>query len=122
MAGFWKKKQFWGALIGVVLLGYCVKDIRLEDLEQLAHRVNPLYLVVALLTGFVFVVLKGIRWRGIVAVQKKVPWVRAVTLYSVGQLLGIVMPALTGQVGRILLFARQEGFLWFWKCSSTRSA
>jgi len=110
MAGFWKKKQFWGALIGIVLLGYCVKDIRLAELESLAHRVNAYYLIVAALTGFVFLWLKGIRWRGIVAQQKRVPMVRAVTLYSVGQLLGIVMPALTGQVGRILLFSRKEGF------------
>lgn len=110
MATFYKNKQFWGALIGILLLAYCVKDIRVSELELLAGRVNPYYIFLTFATGFVFMLLKAIRWRGIVGQQKHVPFVRAVSLYSVGQLLGIVMPALTGQVGRILLFSRKAGF------------
>jgi len=34
---------------------------------------------------------------------------RLVALYSAGQVLNIVMPVLTGQVGRLILFARKEG-------------
>ena len=34
--------------------------------------------------------------------------VRAITLYSAGQVLNSIMPALTGQVGRIFLFANKE--------------
>jgi hypothetical protein len=108
MTTFWKKKQFWGAVIGLVLLGYCVKDIRLSEIRVLLDRVNFYYLLAALLTSFLFVIVKALRWRMLIAQQKPISRRRAVTLYSVGQVLGIVMPALTGQVGRVVLFARKE--------------
>lgn len=110
MTTFWKKKQFWGALIGIALLWYCVKDVRMADIERLVDRVHTYYLLLALAMGFVFVLLKGLRWRLMVSQQKNVPVTRAVSLYSVGQLLAIVMPALTGQVGRVVLFSQKEGF------------
>lgn len=109
MTTFWRKKQFWGALIGLILLVYCVKDLKWEELTYLAGRVNLLYLAAAALSGFVYMFVKGMRWRLMVSQQKKIGVQRAVTLYSVGQLLGIIMPVLTGQVGRVMLFSRKEG-------------
>ncbi len=47
MAAFWKKKKFWGTLIGLVLLAYCVKDIKIADLRLLLQRVNVYYLLAA---------------------------------------------------------------------------
>ena len=108
MTTFWKKKQFWGALIGLVLLGYCVKDIRPSEIKLLLQRVDFYFLLAALLTSFLFVAFKAMRWRVLVSQQRPITISRAVTLYSVGQVLGIVMPALTGQVGRVVLFARKE--------------
>jgi uncharacterized protein (TIRG00374 family) len=108
MAVFWKKKQFWGALIGIALLAYCVKDIRLSELHSLAERVNYYYLIPAVLCGFLFMSFKGMRWRLMIIRQKRVPRLRAITVYCAAQILGIVMPALTGQVGRIILLAHKE--------------
>jgi len=108
MAVFWKKKQFWGALIGIALLAYCVKDIRLSELRTLAERVNLYYLVPSVISGFLFMYFKGLRWRTIISRQKLITKTRAVTLYATGQVLSIVMPALTGQVGRVILFSRKE--------------
>ena len=105
----WKKKKFWGTLIAVALLAYCVKDISLADLEDLSHRINIFYLVPAVICTFVFVALKGLRWRIMVLPQKRLGMVHSVTLYSAGQIVNIVMPALTGQLGRIFLFAKVEG-------------
>jgi len=109
MTTFWKKKQFWGALIGLALLAYCAKDIRYSEIDDLLKRVDVLYFGLAIVSAFVFMVFKGLRWRLMISQQKKVSVKRAVTLYSVGQLLGITMPALTGQVGRVVLFSRKEG-------------
>lgn len=109
MTGFLKKKKFWGSLIGLVLLVYCVKDIRAAELKLLFHRVNIYYILVALASGSLFVVLKAVRWRMMIAQQKHISLPRVITLYSVGQILGMVMPALTGQVGRVVWFARKEG-------------
>ena len=108
MAVFWKKKKFWGTLIGLLLLAYCVKDIRASDLRLLLNRVNGWYLAAGFVASALFVVFKALRWKLVVSQKKKIPVQRAVTLYSVGQVLGIVMPALTGQVGRVVWFSRKE--------------
>lgn len=108
MTTFWKKKQFWGAIIGLALLVYCVKDIRFADLEVLLRRVNLYYLIPAIGAGFFFMLFKGLRWRLMVSRQKRIRIARATTLYSAGQVLSMIMPALTGQVGRLILFARKE--------------
>ncbi|HWR82543.1 MAG TPA: lysylphosphatidylglycerol synthase transmembrane domain-containing protein [Candidatus Deferrimicrobium sp.] len=105
----WKKKQFWGAVLAVALLAYCLKDIRLADLEALAGRAGYWFFLPAVICTFLFVILRGLRWRLMVAQQKQVGVVRAVTLFAAGQILNTLMPALTGQVGRMFLFARKEG-------------
>jgi len=105
----WKKKTFWGTLIAVALLAYCVKDITFDEVASLSHRINYIYLLPAVICSFLFVALKGMRWRVMVQPQKKIPWLRAVSLYAAGQVINIIMPALTGQVGRMFLFAKMEG-------------
>ncbi len=105
----WKKKQFWGTIIAVALLAFCLKDVRFRDIEALSERIDYLFFVPSLVCTFLFVILRGFRWRLMVSQQKQVGHVRAVTLYCAGQMLNIVMPALTGQVGRMFLFARQAG-------------
>ena len=109
MTSFWKKKQFWGTLIALVLLAYCLKDITLEELKSLGARLNFYYVIPAAASGFLYMLFKGLRWRAMVSRQKKIRFWRAITLYSTGQILGLVMPALTGQVGRLVLFSRKEG-------------
>ncbi len=105
----WKKKKFWGVLIAVALLAYCVKDVTLSELQDLYQRLNLFFLIPAVVSSFAFVMLKGLRWRIIVEPQKKIPIFRSITLYSAGQVLNILMPALTGQLGRMILFAKKEG-------------
>lgn len=108
MTMFWKKKQFWGALIGTVLLIYCLKDISAAELRDLLGRVNFFYLLLSIGAAFLFIVFKGLRWRLMISRHRQIKIVRAVTLYSAGQVLGIIMPALTGQVGRLFLFSKKE--------------
>jgi uncharacterized protein (TIRG00374 family) len=109
MTTFWKKKQFWGALIAVALLAYCVKDISVAEIRELLERINLYYLIPAVLCSFAFQIGKAIRWRSMVGQNKTLPVMRGTTLYGAGQVLGFAMPALTGQVARMFLFARKEG-------------
>ncbi|MFH2050138.1 MAG: lysylphosphatidylglycerol synthase transmembrane domain-containing protein [bacterium] len=104
----WKKKQFWGTLIAIALLAFCVKDVTFSEIKELYYRVDLFYLLVALICSFLFVILKAIRWKIMINPQKNIPIVRSITLYSAGQVLNILMPALTGQVGRMFLFAKKE--------------
>jgi uncharacterized protein (TIRG00374 family) len=105
---FWKKKQFWGALIGIILLAFCLKDIRLQDIELLLRRINPYYIIPSAIACYVFIVLRGLRWRILISQQSAISVPRSVSLYSAGQVLNIIMPVLTGQVGRLILFARKQ--------------
>jgi uncharacterized protein (TIRG00374 family) len=107
MRSFYKKKEFWGTIIAILLLAYCVKDIRLVDIERLIERVNFYYLIPALVMEFIFVISKGIRWRIIVEKTKKTRMLQVIPLYAAGQVINIAMPVLTGQVGRLLLFSRK---------------
>ena len=104
-----KNKQFWGALIGVALLVFCLRDLNFEDISQLWYRIDFIYFAPAVGCGFLFIILRGLRWKVILNQKTKVKTGRSILLYSAGQVLNIVMPALTGQVGRLILFARKEG-------------
>jgi uncharacterized protein (TIRG00374 family) len=106
---FWKKKQFWGSIIAVALLGFCLKDVRLAEIQSLGQRLDYVYLIPAVVFAFVFIIIKGLRWKVLISQQRKIGTSRAITLYSAGQILNIVMPVLTGQVGRLFLFSRNEG-------------
>lgn len=106
---FWKSKQFWGTIVAVALLGYCVKEITLDELKILSRRVDYWYLIPAIFSTFLFVVLRAMRWRLMISQHKKIKATRLIALYSAGQVLNIIMPMLTGQVGRLFLFARKEG-------------
>ncbi len=94
-------------IIGIILLGFCVGDLKFSDIKQLAHRVSYTYLFLSLLSTFIFVALRALRWRIMINQQTPMPVGKSVLLYSAGQVLNIVMPALTGQVGRLILFSRR---------------
>ncbi|MBD3331837.1 flippase-like domain-containing protein [candidate division GN15 bacterium] len=104
-----KNKQFWGTIIAILLLTWCLKDIRLSEVQSLSERVSYIYVIPAVLSAFCFMFARAIRWRLLISQQKVLRWIRAIGLYSAGQTLNAVMPALTGQVGRVILFSRKEG-------------
>ncbi len=106
---FWKKKQFWGSVVAIALMVFCLKDIEPSEVKRMFFQVNYFYLFLALVCSFVFIIIKGLRWRVIISQQKDIPPFRAVTLFSAGQIINIVMPVLTGQVGRLFLFSKYEG-------------
>lgn len=107
---FWKRKQFWGSLIAVALLIYCLKGIKYHEIVELSHRLNLLFLIPSVIFAFLFVICRALRWRLMVSQQKILSMFRSISLYSAGQILNIVMPMLTGQVGRMFLFSKNEGY------------
>jgi len=109
MRTFYKRKEFYGTIIAVILLAFCFKDISLSDINELSHRANFYYLIPALLMEFILIIFKAVRWKTIVEKTKKLRILPVIPLYSAGQVINIVMPALTGQVGRLLLFSKKAG-------------
>lgn len=94
--------------MAVALLAYCLKDIRLAEIRELMLKIDYFYLIPATVSAFAFIIIKGLRWKLILSQQKLINSIRAVTLYSAGAVLNIVMPMLTGQVGRLFLFSNNE--------------
>lgn len=105
----WKSKQFWGVLVALALLAFCLKDVRASDVQALGHRIDYAMLIPAIITAFLFMIFRGMRWRLIVQQQKKIKILHALSLYSAGQILNMAMPMLTGQVGRMFLFSKRAG-------------
>lgn len=93
--------------MAVVLLAYCVKDISPSEIRSLTYRLGYLYSVPALVCTFLYVVFRALRWRLMVSHQRSLPFVWTVGLYASGQILNVVMPVLTGQVGRMFLFSKK---------------
>ncbi len=108
MPAFWKKKQFWGSIIAIVLLAYCIKDISTAQIRVMYQSVNFYFLIPSIVLSFGIIIFKAVRWRIIIEKTKKVGLFRIISLFSAGQVINISMPALTGQVGRLLLFAKKE--------------
>lgn len=108
MPAFWKKKQFWGLIIAIILLAYCLKDISTTQIKIMYQSVNFYFLIPSLAFSFGMIIFRAVRWRVILENMKKVGLIRIISLYSAGQVVNISMPALTGQVGRLLLFAKKE--------------
>ncbi len=108
MPAFWKKKRFWGSIIAIILLAYCVKDISITQIKVMYLSVNFYFLIPSIALSFGMIIFRAIRWRIIIEKTKKVRLFRIISLYSAGQVINISMPALTGQVGRLLLFAKKE--------------
>jgi uncharacterized protein (TIRG00374 family) len=107
MPGILKKKGLWGSLIAIILLAYCLKDINQSDLENIYYDTNFYFILLSFFLQGSVIITKAFRWRTIVENTKKLSILKLIPLFSACQLVNIVMPALTGQVGRILLLSKK---------------
>ncbi|MEZ5358475.1 MAG: lysylphosphatidylglycerol synthase transmembrane domain-containing protein [Candidatus Zixiibacteriota bacterium] len=110
MASILKKKQFWGALIALGILIFLFYDLNLPRTISVAKELRLIYLLPALLSGFGIIVFKTLRWQTIVSQVRKVLFWPTLALYATSQIIAVVLPALTGQAGRVLLFSRKGNF------------
>jgi glycosyltransferase 2 family protein len=102
-----KNKQMWGALIAVLLLWFCFKSVKLADIESLALRLDLHYFIPSVICSFVYLIIRALRWRVMITQQTPCKVGRTVTLFAAGQVINMAMPVLTGQVGRLLLYAKK---------------
>lgn len=105
-----KKKRFWFTVLVFAALAYWLwDDFRDADLRAMWERMDLWLVTVALSITALMQVARALRWRTIVEPGKKIKVRRAVPLYCAGAALNFMMPALTGQVGRMILFSKKEG-------------
>lgn len=102
-----KSKQFWGGIVGLALLAFCLKDIRPSTLDELWVRVQPIYLLPALGFSVLYQVFRTFRWRLLVSQQLPLRHRAALPIYGVCSFFSVAMPALTGQVGKLIFLSRR---------------
>lgn len=110
MASIFKKKQFWGLLIAVGILVFLFYDLNLPRTLEVARGLQLIYLIPIIICTTLLVTFKALRWMTIVSKVKKVLFWPTLCLYSTSQLIAILLPALTGQAGRVILFSKKGNF------------
>jgi uncharacterized protein (TIRG00374 family) len=110
MANILKKKQFWGGLIALAILFYLFYDLDLTRTLQLCRTLDIRFILPVLICTTLLVVFKAWRWKVIVSRTRKIFFWPTLSLYATSQLIGVLLPALTGQAGRIILFSRKGNF------------
>lgn len=110
MKSLLKKKQFWGGLIAIGILTFLFYDLNVARTYSLAKNLKLVYLAPVFLCSTLIMVFKALRWRTIVSRVRKTKFWPALTLYSTAQAIGVLLPALTGQAGRVIFFSRKVEF------------
>lgn len=110
MAAVFRKKQFWGALIAVAILVFLFYDLNLPRTAEVARELRLIYLFPILFSTTFLVVFKTLRWKTIVSKVRKVLFWPTLSLYATSQLIATLLPALTGQAGRVILFSKKGDF------------
>lgn len=105
-----KKKQFWGGLIAAAILVFLFYDLNLPRILELTRDMRLIYLAPVLVSTTLLVVFKSMRWKTIVSKVRKVLFWPTLSLYATSQLIAVLLPALTGQAGRVILFSKKGDF------------
>lgn len=110
MASILRKKRFWGALIAIGILIFLFYDLDIPQTVEVARKLNVWYLIPALCCTTLLTVFKTTRWMTIVSRIRTVLFWPTLCLYATSQMIGVLLPALTGQAGRVILFSKKGNF------------
>ncbi len=103
----WKK--LIGVLVAIGLLFASFYKVDVHELWRTLTRINPLYFLGAVGSSILMNWAKGMRWRALIRDVKVISKTRVFALFHVGQMINLSLPVLTGQAGRIVMLAKQEG-------------
>jgi len=101
-----KKKHFYGIFIALGFLVYSFWGIDLSGSWAAIGKIEPWYFIPVLIGIFLMPLTRAQRLKVIFEQEKKVDGWEVFSVYNVAQLLNISLPALTGQVARVLFFSR----------------
>jgi uncharacterized protein (TIRG00374 family) len=110
MPKIFKKKQFWGGLIAVGILVFLFYDLDLPRTLEVARDLQLIYLIPILISTTLLVIFKTLRWQTIVGRVRKILFWPTLSLYATSQIMAVLLPALTGQAARVLLFSKKGNF------------
>lgn len=109
MPPFWRRKRFWGTLLALLFLLWCLYDLDLREVGIIVKRLRYIWLIWAMVVVVGVLWVRSARWRVLINPMKAISGARMFSIYAVGQLANLVFPALTGQAVRVLILHRAEG-------------
>lgn len=106
----WQWIRIVGLLAAFVALVLMFRNTDPQDIWNAVVKMDLRYLIPVAIGIVAMPAARALRLKFIMEPHHHRPAGRVFAVYNVGQLLNIMMPVLTGQVARVILFARTLGF------------
>lgn len=103
-----KRKRFWAAVLALGLTIYLFRDFDFQRVWTIIKGINFWYLIPLSVLEFVIAFVRSQRWKYIIDPGKKIGSWNIFSTFSIGMMMNLLLPALTGQVARIFLLAKKE--------------
>lgn len=108
MKKIYKSKRFWGTIIAVTFLFVSFYDVNPNELIETLSRIDLKFLLLAIFFEFMIPLTKSLRWKFILDPVKKIPVREIFSLYCLGWMVNVILPALTGQVARSFMLSKKQ--------------
>jgi hypothetical protein len=105
---FLKRKRFWAAILALLLSMYLFRDFDFNRVWTIIGSINFWYLIPLSIFEFLIAFVRSQRWRFIIDPGKKISAMNIFSTFSIGMMMNLLMPALTGQVARVFLLSKKE--------------
>ncbi|MCD6161873.1 MAG: flippase-like domain-containing protein [candidate division Zixibacteria bacterium] len=103
-----KRKRFWGAILALILIIFLFRDFKFKEIWNIIISINFWYLIPLCIAEFLIAFVRSQRWKYIIDPGKKISSLDIFSTFSIGMMMNLLLPALTGQVARIFLLAKKE--------------
>lgn len=105
----WKWIRLIGVVAAFIVLILMFRKTDPHDVWDAITHMDAWYLLPVLIGTLAMPLARALRLQYVMAPHHNIPGRRIFAVYNVGQMLNIMMPVLTGQVARVLLFSRTLG-------------
>jgi len=95
-------------ILALALIIYLFRDFEFEKVWGVIKGINPWYLIPLSLTEVAIAFVRSQRWKFIIDPGKKIGTWDIFSTFSIGMMMNLLLPALTGQVARIFLISKKE--------------
>jgi uncharacterized protein (TIRG00374 family) len=102
------RKRFWASVLALVLIIYLFRDFKFREVWDIIIHINFWYLIPLSITEVLIAFVRSQRWKYIIDPGKKIGTWDIFSTFSIGMMMNLLLPALTGQVARIFLLSRKE--------------
>jgi len=103
-----KRKRFWGAILALALIIFLFRDFKFRQVWDIIININFRYLIPLCITEVSIAFVRSQRWKYIIDPGKKIGTWDIFSTFSIGMMMNLLLPALTGQIARVVLLAKKE--------------